>query len=71
MVKVVEFEDIYLEYPDDYELQDETKEVQKYRVDEEEQETLTNESVISESRTTRFSLEELQQKLEETQTLHL
>lgn len=67
MVKIVEFENVYLEYPDEAELTDETKEVEYENQDNE----LVENNDIKESRTTRLSIEELQQKLEETQTLHL
>ena len=55
MTKILEFESVYLELPDDYELEEEEN--------IEEQEEL--------SITTKLSLEELQRKLEETQSLHL
>lgn len=60
MGKIIEFEKVYLEYPDELELSDEQKEI-----DENE------ELILIESRTARFSLEELQKRLEETQALHL
>lgn len=70
MVKIVEFENVYLEYPDENELTDDAKEVEKQEeLDQDDKLVETNE--IRQSRTTRLSLEELQQKLEETQTLHL
>lgn len=72
MVKIVEFENVYLEYPDENELTDETKEVEKKDSEELDQDdNLVETNEIKQSRTTRLSLEELQQKLEETQTLHL
>lgn len=55
MAKIVEFENVYLEYPDVYE------------IEEEESQDLT----VTESRTAKLSLEELQRRLEETQSLHL
>lgn len=69
MVKVVEYENVYLEFPDEYELEDTSKEVEEIKLEEIEVEE--EEQVIRESRTQRYSLEELQQKLEETQSLHL
>lgn len=54
-MKVIEFENVYLEYP---------LELEYNGIEEEEK-------VVIESRTARLSLEELQQKLEETQALHL
>lgn len=68
MVKIVEYENVYLEYADEAELTDESKEVQKKDSKDTVEE---NNNVVKESRTTRLSIEELQQKLEETQTLHL
>ena len=56
MSKILEFETVYLELPDEYELEDEKKE-------------RTNEEALE--ITQRMTLEELQQKLEETQSLHL
>ncbi len=55
MTKRVEFEDVYIELPDELE--------KKEEVDSEDKNL--------ESRTMKFSLDELQRKLEETQTLHL
>lgn len=68
MVKIVEYENVYLEYADEEELTDESKEVKKNDSQDMVEE---NNNVVKESRTTRLSIEELQQKLEETQTLHL
>ena len=61
MGKILEFENVYLEVPDNYEL------------DQEEQTSneLINIKNEEEIKTTRLSLEELQRKLEETQSLHL
>ncbi|MCH5166258.1 MAG: hypothetical protein J1F35_00060 [Erysipelotrichales bacterium] len=55
MTKILEFESVYLELPDDYELDEEEN------IEEQEEMTIT----------TKLSLEELQRKLEETQSLHL
>ncbi len=55
MGKKVEFENVYIEYPDELELNDKKKQEE---VDEE---------AIAE----KLSLEELQKRLEETQSLHL
>lgn len=63
MGKVIEFENVYLEYPDELENTDEILDNRNPEEDEEK--------VIVESRTTKLSLEELQRKLEETQALHL
>lgn len=66
--KIVEFEKVYLEYPD--ELEEEQKEIDKQEekdikeAEEEYQDMLLG-------RTQKYSLEELQKKLEETQSLHL
>lgn len=54
-MKKIEFDDVYLEIPDEL-------------VKEEKS---NKELVISESRTVKLSLEELQKRLEETQALHL
>ena len=56
--KIIEFENVYLELPDDYELKEEKKES-------------TNDNSKEEENTIKMSLEELQRKLEETQSLHL
>lgn len=56
--KIIEFDKVYLEYPDEL-VNAEEKEAEK-----EYQELVMN-------KTQRLSLEELQQKLEETQSLHL
>ncbi len=58
MGKIIEFDKVYLEYPDEL-VNAEEKEAEK-----EYQELVMN-------KTQRLSLEELQQKLEETQSLHL
>ena len=58
MGKIIEFDKVYLEYPDEL-VNEEEKEAEK-----EYQELVMN-------KTQRLSLEELQQKLEETQSLHL
>lgn len=72
MVKIVEYEKVYLEYPDEEELTDESKEVETKKNNEAELDNVEqNSNTVTESRTTRLSLEELQQKLEETQSLHL
>lgn len=63
MGKVIEFESVYLEYPDELENTDEILDNRNPEEDEEK--------VVVESRTTKLSLEELQRKLEETQALHL
>lgn len=57
MIKVVELEDVYLEYPEEVILtsEEETKE----------------EKEVLESYTTRLSKEELMRRLDETDTLHL
>lgn len=57
--KIIEFDKVYLEYPDELVNAEEEKEAEK-----EYQELVMN-------KTQRLSLEELQQKLEETQSLHL
>lgn len=57
--KIIEFDKVYLEYPDELINAEEEKEAEK-----EYQELVMN-------KTQRLSLEELQQKLEETQSLHL
>lgn len=60
MGKIIEFDKVYLEYPDELvNAEEEEKEAEK-----EYQELVMN-------KTQRLSLEELQQKLEETQSLHL
>ncbi len=59
MGKIIEFDKVYLEYPDELVNAEEEKEAEK-----EYQELVMN-------KTQRLSLEELQQKLEETQSLHL
>lgn len=69
MGKIVEFEDVYLEYPDEEILTDESKENEENEKDEPSLEEMDNQA--KEFVTTRLSLEELQQKLEETQSLHL
>lgn len=56
--KIIEFDKVYLEYPDEL-VNAEEKEAEK-----EYQELVMN-------KTQRLSLEELQQRLEETQSLHL
>ena len=58
MGKIIEFDKVYLEYPDEL-VNAEEKEAEK-----EYQELVMN-------KTQRLSVEELQQKLEETQSLHL
>ena len=58
MGKIIEFDKVYLEYPDEL-VNAEEKEAEK-----EYQELVMN-------KTQRLSLEELQQNLEETQSLHL
>ena len=58
MGKIIEFDKVYLEYPDEL-VNAEEKEAEK-----EYQELVMN-------KTQRLSLEELQQKLEETQSIHL
>lgn len=62
MVKIVEFENVYLEYPDELENVEETQEQEEAM---QEYEEMVN------GRTQKLSLEELQRKLEETQSLHL
>ena len=57
--KIIEFDKVYLEYPDELVNAEEEKEAEK-----EYRELVMN-------KTQRLSLEELQQKLEETQSLHL
>ena len=57
--KIIEFDNVYLEYPDELINAEEETEAEK-----EYQELVMN-------KTQRLSLEELQQKLEETQSLHL
>lgn len=57
MKNKVDFEDVYLEYPES--LENEEEQVKE----NEEQEEMTN--------TTKLSLEELQKRLEETQSLRL
>lgn len=59
MGKIIEFDKVYLEYPDELVNAEEEKKAEK-----EYQELVMN-------KTQRLSLEELQQKLEETQSLHL
>lgn len=61
MTKIVEFEKVYLEYPDDLENTEE----------KEHQEAIEEYEEMLKGRTQKLSLEELQQKLEETQSLHL
>ena len=56
--KIIEFDKVYLEYPD------ELVNAEKKEAEKEYQELVMN-------KTQRLSLEELQQKLEETQSLHL
>lgn len=56
MGKIIEFENVYLEFPEENEL-------------EEDEVAITDD--YDEIVTTRLSLEELQRKLEETQSLHL
>lgn len=63
MGKVIEFENVYLEYPDELEMKVEEQEVLDELAEEEKEAALT--------RTQKFSVEELQKKLEETQSLHL
>lgn len=55
MGKIIEFDKVYLEYPDELVNAEEEKEYQELVM----------------NKTQRLSLEELQQKLEETQSLHL
>lgn len=62
MVKIVEFENVYLEYPDELENVEETQEQEEAM---QEYEEMVN------GRTQKLTLEELQRKLEETQSLHL
>lgn len=65
--KIVEFEKVYLEYPDELEEVAEEEEQARNEIleaKEEYQDMLL-------SRTQKYSLEELQKKLEETQSLHL
>ena len=66
MGKILEFENVYLELPDKYELNEEESNIQeaKNEMDLEQEQT-------PELKTTKLSLEELQRKLEETQSLHL
>lgn len=75
MAKIVEFKKVYLEYPDTYALED--VEV-RAEYDENSLEYATDEAPDYEdvyqeaiSRTQKLSLEELQKRLEETQSLHL
>lgn len=56
MTKIIEFDDVYIELPDEL-----VKEPNK-EIDDEKN---------FESKTMKLSLEELQRKLEETQSLHL
>lgn len=56
MGKILEFKNVYLEFPEENEL-------------EESENTLIDNN--DEAVTTKLSLEELQRKLEETQSLHL
>lgn len=58
MGKIVEFEDVYLEYPDELDLESE----------EEIFDRIYSEPA---SKTAKLSLEELQRRLEETQSLRL
>lgn len=60
MVKIIEFEKVYLEYPEELEKKDE--EVKPQDIEE---------NILEENSTTKLSLEELQRRLEETQSLHL
>lgn len=55
--KVVEFEKVYLEFPEELE-----------NVAPEEEKVEVEEKIF---KTTKLSIEELQKRLEETQTLHL
>lgn len=66
--KIVEFEKVYLEYPN--ELEEEQKEIDKQEEEDiKEAEEEYQDMILS--RTQKYSLEELQKKLEETQSLHL
>lgn len=81
MGKVVEFNNVYLEYPDELEnineekLQSNSENTMDLNELSASSQTETEEEInkkeIVESRTTKLSIKELQQKLEETQTLHL
>ena len=55
MSRIIEFDDVYIELPDELV----KEEPEKY------------DQGVSESKTIKLSLEELQRKLEETQSLHL
>jgi len=61
-----EFKNVYLEFPDDKK-EEKTEEEKKQELEEFRQEE--NQRTIS--KTTRLSKEELQRRLEETQSLHL
>ena len=61
-----EFKNVYLEFPED-EKKEKTEEEKKKTLEEFRQEE--NQRIIS--KTTRLSKEELQRRLEETQSLHL
>lgn len=63
MKKIVEFEKVYLEYPEELEIEDEKT--------KDEEEAIKEYQDMVMSGTQRLSLEELQRKLEETQSLHL
>lgn len=66
---IIEFDDVYLEYPDnlkntlDEENIENTSDEKKLKKPDEEKKEIVN--------TTKISLEELQKKLEETQSLRL
>ena len=66
--KIVEFEKVYLEYPDELvqeQAEDEEQEKKEFSKAEEGYQDMVL------SRTQKYSLEELQKKLEETQSLNL
>lgn len=65
MTRIVEFDSVYLEYPDELEKEEETEELAS------DEEAVQEYEDMVMSRTQKLSLEELQQKLEETQSLHL
>lgn len=64
MGKIVEFENVYIEYPDELEFKEDEKTEEELQAKKEYDEMVL-------SRTQKFSIEELQKKLEETQSLHL
>lgn len=72
MGKVQEFNKVYVEYPDNFVDENDSKFVDKVtEIEEIHADEVKSDKVIVESRTTKLSKEELRRKLEETQALHL